>query len=264
MPYTIIVCDDNTLYGSHKRKVMQREKLFNKLWILVPPYYNGYDMSECTVTMRYLLPISKEFKTETLALSNEKYEEYLKYVLPVDTCLTKEWGDIKLNLTFTMLEHEEYVDENGEIAQNIIQRVRKTDNHVLTITKLPDWDSIVPDSALSALDQRILKQDAQIKALEQVADILDSVKADNLVYDDEEETLQLSARGVGIGNKISVRDMLDDGIPVVDLDGKSDDDSNTENNDGCDCGCEDNVVEFGYFSNIDISKPEDESNVVKF
>ena len=102
MPYTIIVGADNSLYGSRKRKILQREKLFNKLWFLASPYYNGYDMSRCTVTMRYLLPISKEFITETLVLSDEKYEEYLKYILPIDSNLTKEWGDIELNLTFTL------------------------------------------------------------------------------------------------------------------------------------------------------------------
>lgn len=253
MPYTIIVCDDGSLYGSHKRKIMQREKLFNKLWILVPPLYNGYDMSQCTVTMRYLLPVSKEFKTETLTLSDERYEEYLKYVLPVDTCFTKEWGDIELNLTFTMLD----VDNDG----NVVQRVRKTDNHILTITRLPDWDSIVPDSALSAIDQRILKQDAQIKALSDLANMLDNNQVDNLVYNDKEETLQLSARGIGVGNKVSVRDMLDDGIPVVDLDSNSDDDKNEDDSNNCDCGCEDNVVEFGDTITPEI--PED-NNVVEF
>lgn len=256
--YVIIIENDNSLYGSYKEKIIQREKLFNKLCFLVPPHYNGHDMSRCTVTMRYLLPISKEFRTETLILSDERYKEYLKYVLPVDTNLTKEYGDVELNLTFTMLD----VDDNGKI----IQRVRKTENGVLHITPIPDWDSMIPDSSLMALDQRILKQDAQFESLANIANILDSVKADNLVYNDNEETLQLSARGVGIGNKVSVRDILDDGIPVVDLDGKSDDDSNTGNNDGCDCGCEDNVVEFGYFSNIidTPNKPEDESNVVEF
>lgn len=209
MPYTIIVENDGSLYGSQKRRIMQREKLFNKLWILVPPHYNGYDMSQCTVTMRYLLPISKEFKTETLVLSDERYEEYLKYVLPVDTNLSKEFGDIKLNLTFTMLD----VDEKG----NIVQRVRKTDNHILHITQLPDWDSVVPDAALSALDQRILKQDAQIKALAQLAESFDSNKADDLIYNEKEDTLQLSAGGVGIGNKVSVKNMMDDGVPVVEL-----------------------------------------------
>ena len=236
MPYTIIVCDDNSLYGSQKRKIMQREKLFNKLWILVPPYYNGYDMSQCTLTMRYLLPISREFITETLVLSNERYEEYLKYILPIDTNLSKEWGDIELNLTFTMLD----VDADG----NVVQRVRKTDSHILTITRLPDWDSVIPDSALSALDQRILKQDAQIKALASLAETLDNNQVDNLVYDEKDETLQLSAKGIGIGNKVNVKDMLDDGIPVVDLDFNSDNsDENPDNDNDCNCE-EDNVVEF--------------------
>lgn len=242
--YTIIVNNDNTLYGSKKERIMQREKLFNKLWILVSPHYNGYDMSECTVTMRYLMPISREFKTETLVLSDERYEEYLKYVLPVDTCLTKEWGDIEINLTFTMLD----VNEKGDI----IQRVRKTDSHMITITKLPDWDSVVPDSALSALDQRILKQDAQIKALAELAKSIDSNKVDNLVYNSVDETLQLSANGVGVGDKLSVRDMIDEGIPVVDLDSNNDagnGGSDSDHNSGCnceDCGCEDDfdVVEF--------------------
>lgn len=229
MPYTIIVCDDNSLYGSVKNKIMQREKLFNKLWILVPPHYNGYDMSQCTVVMRYMLPISKEFKTETLALSDERYEEYLKYVLPIDTDLSKEWGNIELNLTFTMLD----VDNDG----NIVQRVRKTDNHILTITKIPDWDSIVPDSALSAIDQRIIMQTAQIKALESLAETLGESKVDNLVYDDKNETLHLSANGKVIGNKVSVKDMIDDGIPVVDLDSESGNIPDEDNNSN-------NVVEF--------------------
>lgn len=255
MPYTIIVCDDNTLYGSRKRKIIQREKLFNKLWFLVPPCYNGYDMSQCIVTMRYLLPISKEFKTETLVLSDEKYEEYLKYVLPVDTCFTKEWGDIELNLTFTILD----VDADG----NIVQRVRKTENHILTITKIPDWDSIVPDSSLAAIDQRIIMQSAQIKALENLANALDNTQVDDLVYDNKSETLQLSAKGKGIGNKVSVREMLDDGVPVVDLDfgSDSDSDNNTSDNDDCDCGCENNVVEFG---DVMPTIPNKDNNVVEF
>lgn len=251
MPYTIIVCDDNSLYGSRKRKIMQREKLFNKLWFLVPPCYRGYDMSKCTVIMRYLLPISKEFRMEVLELSDEKYEEYLKYVLPVDTCFTKEWGDIELNLTFTMLEN----DDNG----NIVQRVRKTDNHILTVTRLPDWDSVVPDSALSLIDQRIMKQDAQIRAIANLAETLDSKQVDNLVYNSTDDTIQLSSKGIGVGNKIPVRDMLDDGIPVVDL--NYGDGFNPDNN-GCDCGCEDNVVDFGDILN-DYNNMDDD-NVVEF
>lgn len=257
--YTIIVGNDNSLYGSRKEKIIQREKLFNKLWFLVPPHYNGYDMSQCTVTLRYLLPISKEFKTETLILSDEKYEEYLKYVLPIDSDLSKEYGDIELNLTFTLLD----VDKDG----NIVQRVRKTTNCFVNVTQIPDWDGLIPDNALSALDQRILKQDAQILSLKSIANKFNNNMVDNLVYDDKNETLQLVAKGVGIGDKVSVRDMLDDGIPVVDLDSDSDGESNKDHNNGCncgDCGCEDNVVEFGY-THLDTSEDStDEDNVVEF
>ena len=234
--YTIIVNDDNSLYGSCKERIMQREKLFNKLWILVPQYYNGYDMSQCTVLMRYLLPISKEFRTETLVLSDEKYEEYLKYVLPIDTDLSKEFGDIELNLTFTMLD----IDNND----SIIQRVRKTENHILHITKLPDWDSVIPDNVLSALDQRILKQDAQIKALTDLANIIDSNQIDNLVYDAKEDILQLYAKGIGVGNKVSIKEMLEDGTPVVDLDSTSDDNPGADDDNKQSCQCDDDVVEF--------------------
>jgi len=233
MAYTILVCDDNSLYGSQKSKIMQKEKLVNKLCFLVAPHYNGHDMSQFTVTMRYVLPISKEFITETLVLADDKYEEYLKYVLPVDTNLSKEWGDVELNLTFTKVD----TDNDG----NIIQRVRKTDNYILKITELPDWDKFVPDSALSALDQRILKQDAQIMALANLADALDGNVniVDNLVYDDVGSTLQLSANGVAVGDKVSVKDMLDDGSPVVDLNSKPEDKPNTDND-----STESNVVEF--------------------
>lgn len=231
MPYVILVENDNSLYGSCKSKIMQREKLFNKLWFLVPPHYNGHDMSQCTVTLRYLLPISKEYKTEILTLSDEKYEEYLKYILPVDTSLTKEWGEIELNLTFTLLD----TDDNG----NIVQRVRKTDNHILNITQIPDWDKFVPDSSLAAIDQRILKQDAQIKVLTDLANTLESNKADNLVYNESDDTLQLSSNGEGIGDKVSVKDMLEDGAPVVDFSSNSGGNSNTDEE-----SKDDNVVEF--------------------
>ena len=179
--------------------------------------------------MRYLLPVSKEFRTETLVLSNEKYEEYLKYVLPVDTLLSKEWGEIELNLTFIMLDND--------VDGNVVQRVRKTGNHILTVTKIPDWDSVIPDPALAELDQRIIAQTAQIKVLEALAETLESSKVDNLVYDSKADTLQLSANGIGVGSKVSLKEVMDGGIPVVDFDSNSGGSSDKEDE-------YDNTVEF--------------------
>ena len=258
MAYVILVNDDDTLYGSHKERIVQRQKLVNSLIFIVNPIYKGIDMTDATVMLEYLLPVSREYKTVLLTRSEEKYKDcFLQYKLPFDVDLTSQAGSVELQLTFAYVE----MTSNGVG----IQRVRKTSPTTIEIIPITAWSDIIPDSALSALDQRLIKMDSQMRAMNDYMNILDSVKADNLMYNDDEETLQLSARGVGIGNKVSVRDILDDGIPVVDLDGKSDDDSNTENNDGCDCGCEDNVVEFGYFSNIDTpNEPVDDSNVVEF
>ena len=233
MNYTIIVGDDNSLYGSQKVKIMEKEKLFNKLWFLVAPYYNGYDMSKCTLTMRYMLPISKEFKTETLVLSDERYQDYLKYILPVDTNLTKECGDIGLNLTFTMLD----VDDNG----HIVQRVRKTDNHILHITHLPNWDGFVADEALAAIDQRIIMTQAQIQRLEEMNQVIADTKADNIKYNTDTNELQLTSNGKEIGNKVTINvsdALLEDGIPVVDFGNISSDDNSADEIE------DDNVVEF--------------------
>jgi hypothetical protein len=155
------------------------------------------------------------------------------------------------------------VDVNG----NIMQRVRKTENYLLHITQIPDWDSVIPDSALSSLDQRIIKTQAQIRELEYLAETLGENQVDNLVYDNIGDTLQLTAKGKGVGDKVSVKDMVEDGVPVVDFDGVSGDNSgnNSDDNNGCgcncNCNCEDDVVEF---DDIKPSvKPED-SDVVEF
>lgn len=235
--YTIIVGDDNSLYGSHKRKIMQKEKLFNDLCFLVAPHYNGYEMYKCAVTMRYLLPISKKFVTEKLVLSDDRYEDYLKYVLPIDTNLTKEYGNVELNLTFTMLD----VDDNG----NIVQRVRKTTNHILKVTQLPDWDNFVPDEALSAIDQRIIMTQAQIMRLEEMNQVIINEKADDIKYNKETNELQLLANGNEIGNKVVIKteestlDDLENGVPVVDFGSISSGDTSVDDEE-----IEDNVVEF--------------------
>lgn len=260
--YTILVNQDDSLYGSHKERIMQRQKLVNNLVFIVDPIYrNTHDMTNASVVLEYVLPVSREYKTIYLVLSEERYNGcYLQYKLPFDTDLTSQAGSLELQLTFAYVE----MAPNGVG----IQRVRKTSPTTIDIVPITAWSDIVPDAALSALDQRILKMDAQMRALDDYLDVIDDNKVDNLVYNEKEDTLQLSANGVGVGNKVSVRDMLDDGIPVVDLDSNSGSGSGSDSGDkdGCDCGCDcdDNVVEFGYVPNDTETPTDDESNVVEF
>lgn len=210
MAYVILVNEDNTLTASKKERIMQRSKLFNNLWFLAEPTYNGYDMSACTVVMEYILPISKKYYSDILELSEERYQEYLKYVVPIDSKLTTEVGEVELQLTFIYSD----LDENGES----VQRVRKTSTAKLNIVPISAWSDIIPDSALGALDQRIIKMDAQIKELLDLGDAYDAAKADNITYDADKQTLQLLSGVNKIGDEVSLNvDGGSDGTTAVDF-----------------------------------------------
>ena len=237
---------------------MQRQKLVNDLIFVVNPIYrNTHDMTDATVMLEYVLPVSREYKTVLLTLSDERYEDYLQYKLPFDVGLTAQAGSLELQLTFAYTE----LNENGVG----IQRVRKTSSTTIEIIPITAWSDIVPDSALSSIDQRLIKLDASMRAMNDYLDVIDKNKVDNLVYDEKEDVLHLSANGVVVGDKVSVREILDDGVPVVDLNSDSENGSDKEHENNCDCGCDcgDNVVEFGY--SPDTSKPTiEDSDIVEF
>lgn len=258
--YVILVNKDNSMNATKKARIVQKSKLVDDFYFLVEPEYNGHDMSKATVLLEYLTPVSRKYRTETLVLDKDGYKGHLKYILPVDTNFTAEAGSLEIQLSFI------YIDDINGVP---IQRVRKTTPPLkVEISPIAAWSDIVPDDALTVIDQRIVAQTAQIQALAEIAVALNDDMVDNLVYNEKEDTLQLTANGKGVGDKVSVKDMLDEGIPVVDLDsgagGDSSDDSDHE--DGCDCGCdcEDNVVVFSEMPTTDNSGNTEDDEVVEF
>lgn len=200
--YTILVNGDNSLTTSIKERVMQRSKLVDSLHFLVNPIYKELDMSDFTVIMEYILPVSKEYKSEELVKSDELHKGMLEYKLPFDSDLTKEAGDIEIKLTFSKVD----LDEEG----NNIQYVRKISATTIPIIAIETWCDIIPDNALDAIDQRIIKTDAQIKALLEANEITRLEKADNLVIDSENKELYLTAEGNQIGEKVKLSDLGDE------------------------------------------------------
>ena len=200
--YTILVTQDNRLKVSIKERIMQRSKLVDGFHFLVDPMYKDtIDMTGFTVTMEYILPVSKKYKTETLILQDELYKEKLEYCLKFDTGLTAEAGEIELHLTFTMTE----LSPEGKATQY----VRKTSPCTITIVPVAAWSDIIPDEALSALDQKILKMDEQIKALSESAVLLTQDKADNIVLDRDTNEIYLTSNGELLGDKISIDELGD-------------------------------------------------------
>lgn len=222
--YVIMINDDNSMTITQKRRIVQRSKLIDDLWFLTKPEYNGYNMADFTVMLEYLSPVSRKYRTEFLALNENQYNGYLKYSLPFDTKVTAEAGSVELMLTFLRVE----LDENGKSKQ----RVRKISGVNIDIIPISAWSDIIPDCALSALDQRIIKMDAQIKALNDTSVAMADNKADNIAYDEETNVLQLKSGDKLIGNKVTISNVgLDkDGMPVVDFtssDTKPDEDDNS-------------------------------------
>lgn len=207
--YTILVNESNELITSVRERIMQRSKLVDSLHFLVDPVYKEVDMSGFTVTMEYVLPISRDYKTENLVKSEALYKGKLEYKLPFDTCLTKEHGKLEVKLTFTKVE----MTPDGDT----IQYVRKTSPTTITIVPVSAWSDVIADSALTALDQRLIQVDAMLNAVNEMNMYLEDNKADNIIFDETGKYLQLTSCGRPIGDKITI-DVAPYGISAIRID----------------------------------------------
>ena len=217
--YTILVTDDNELRVTTKERIMQRSKMVDSFHFLVKPMYKDtINMSDFNVTMGYKLPVSNEHITQditedlVLTVDDEGntvlYKDMLEYKLPFDTNLTGEAGNIEVYLTFTKSE----MDPEGIVTQY----VRKTSTCNITIVPIAAWTNVVPDKALTVLDQKLLKVDEQIKALSDSAMLLVQDKADNIVLDTETNEIYLTANGEPLGDRISIDELGDTIVDVQD------------------------------------------------
>ena len=203
--YTILITSDNRLLTSVKERIMQRSKLVDKLHFLTSQMYNDEYMNDYQVTMEYVLPVSKEYRVDYLVKSNDLYkDEYLEYKIPIDTNLTKEPGNIEIQITFSKSE----MNSDGEV----IQHIRKINPGYIEVIPVAAWSNAFPDDALSALDQRIIM-------LQNIANELDDLqqsniqeiekKADDFKLDIEDGSLYLTSNGKKIGNPITLNSLGD-------------------------------------------------------
>lgn len=193
--YTFLIGDDNTLTASVTERIMERSKMVDNMHFLADQIYKDVNMSDFIVMLEYVLPISKKYKTEFLKKSEDLYKNKLEYLLPFDTNLTSEAGDIEIQLTFTKVE----MDSEGKTTQY----VRKVGPGIVHIIPISKWSDIIPDEALSTLDQRIIALEALNKAMTDRFNINLDNKADNLMYDDKHR-IQLTSNGKPIGNAIKI------------------------------------------------------------
>lgn len=225
--YTILVDENHALITTNKERVMQNSQGVNTLVFLVKPEMNGLIISNCTVVFEYWTPVLNKYDNRILEPVGD-YNGYLQYEVPFDLKLTSEHGDLQVQLSFIYVD----LDADG----NSVQKVKKTNVSKIKITPIAAWSNMLPDSGFTALDQRIIKTDAQLKAaIELVGN-----KADDLKYDEEMNSLQLISGDKEIGQKVILNSNanLEDGVPIVDFNNFSFDDNHDNNHE------DDNVVEF--------------------
>lgn len=230
--YTILVNLDNSLTKSKVERIMQGSSMVDQLHFLVDPEYKGQNMQNYTLAVEYTLPQSKKkYKVELLAPSDELYKGKLEYIVPFDTDLTAESGEVSVKLLFMYLE----MDAEG----NFIEHTRATDCTYITITPVEQWSSYIPNANLDSIAQMVLKTQAQIEQIKGYAEIISTNKADDLSYENNE--LQLTSNGQKIGTPVTISSSaedLKDGVPVVDLDNAIIKPEDPEGNE------ESNVIEF--------------------
>ncbi|EGN44173.1 hypothetical protein HMPREF0991_03112 [Lachnospiraceae bacterium 2_1_58FAA] len=183
--------DDKSLTATVVTTLYQREKLADKIQILIPPNYGELDLSEFTATLKYVDQANVPH-AEILKKDAELYKEHIRYVLPVDTELTQYAGDITIRLTFTKTDMEArkvFVVHTGEL--------------VIKISPLKDYYSFVPDESLEFVDQIVSDLQNKISALDKIADIYDKTKADNIQIKNG-KTLQLLSNHTPIGDEVTV------------------------------------------------------------
>lgn len=223
--YTILVQDDNELIPTVRERIMQRSNLVDTFQFLVNPLYNNLDMTQYTVLLEYITPVTKTYRTEILELQEELYKEKLQYLLPSTTKITEEPGEVELQLTFTNAD----LDENG----SPLSYVRKTNTLKIKVLSIADWSQYIPDEALNSIDQKILSLDARVNALNEIADIYSKNQVDDLKLTDD--LLQVSASGVAKGVGVQILVPVDDpdsesGDGIIDIkdDGEAGDDTDKD------------------------------------
>ena len=211
--YTILINNDDTITTSVKENLMHRSSMVNKLHILADEVYqeNGenLNMRNFTCVIEYVLPVSRKYIVEVLTPSEELYKGKLEYLLPVDTRITSEPGDVKYKFQFTKLD----MAADG----SFIERSRLTSSSVLQIIPVERWDDYIASDDLSSIAQMIMTNQSLIEQQKLYAEMIYATKADGLSYDKETNELSLTNNGTKLDSVVLEECDLEDGVPVVDF-----------------------------------------------
>lgn len=204
--YTIVMDKYKNLNTTIYTTLFQHESLTDKIQFLIPPEYQGVDLSEYTVTLKYVDP-NGNFHSEVLELNAELYKDYLQYVLPVTSKLTQVVGN--LNVRLTLIKFQTVDETTTEIDR------METNSTTIMINKPNGFYDSVDFEDIEAFKAKLNEVNKEL------VDTREKM-ADDLIL--TEDQLQLSHEGtpIGVGVEIVIpgdpddEDKSHDGVIEVD------------------------------------------------
>lgn len=216
--YTLLISEDNSIITTKYETLMQRSN-FNNIQILIPSLFKGIDISDATLWLKYILPVSKKIRMVRLTLKNSNYRgNFLQYIIPANTLLTAEAGEVEITVTIVKLVYEEDTDTKKA-------GVETTKVGFIKITPIAQWLNFDPDEMLDPIDQRLIMLEARQKdqdALNQ--EMFESIARD-IVIDKDNNKLKLDSNSGLIGDGVDLNELttiIETAIVGEDLDGVND------------------------------------------
>ena len=168
---------DKSLVITVQTTIYRGEQNADMITFLIPAEYEGKNVADCSVSMRYVLPDGTGL-SDVLAYQPETYRGYLQYRTPANTRMTSQAGTVTIWLNC--------FDEDNNV-------LFKTGEAPVVIRPSRDISDYLPQDDLDQIDLLSAK----------IAD-LERRKADNIVFHTEDNTLQLLSEGAEIGDRIEV------------------------------------------------------------
>lgn len=196
--YTLKITDENTVTTTVKETLMERSNYVDKIQIIVAKTYRDQiDMSDATLNMKYVMPISNQIKLIQLTPNDLNYEtNYIQYLIPADAYLTAEAGDIEVSFTFLKLV------ANGD--DTYTSYIRKTQSGTIHITPLRQFDKYEPSEMFSELDQRLLVMEGYIEDLNNLNKATYENMVKDIRLDTENKKITLTSQNGDTGEGIEI------------------------------------------------------------
>lgn len=201
--YYILLKEDKTLETTVYQPIYRGDHLNQKLTYLIPKTVDDIDVITAQI---YLNFVRADGEPDVVMLERDEAmykEEYYQYRVPVTCKLTRYPGEVITWLQiYTGPGMDPTVAKSGE---NIIQVLESKDMD----TYIGDWRA---DKQLTALyqmkkemDEELAETNEAVAANTEGIEQLRTDKADGIVYDEEENSLQLTANGEPIGEKVYLK-----------------------------------------------------------